>query len=134
MKSQNIYELIEQFQSDGFTIDNLSSITGVSSELINRCASRDRLTHDDTIVLGKVLSFLGSLYMVDTNNALYLKDGIDALEQSYKLPRHAIASYLGLKTDEFEKFLELPENYPNSNKLLLRLMHLSKIILIQKSN
>lgn len=129
MKSKNIYKLLEQSQNDGFTFDNLSCITGVQSELISRCANGDKLTHEETMLLGKVLNLLELLYMVDIESDAYLQDTVVALEHFYKLPRHVIARYMGLNIAEFEQFLQTPQTYPNSFFLLTKLMHFRNILM-----
>lgn len=129
MQSKNIYELLEQFQSDGFSLDSLAAITNVPAALIARCANREKITHEETMLLGNVLSFLGLMYMVDTADATYLRESYSALEHFYHIPQQAVASYLGISSSEFQQFLDAPESLPNSQKLLMKFTHLKTIIL-----
>ena len=80
MQHKDIYDLMNLFFADGFTIENLCEITGVSSELIGRCVNRNNITHEEALTLGKVVTFLSLLYMVDTEEGAYLKESISALE------------------------------------------------------
>lgn len=129
MQLKDIYELLELFFKDGFTVDNLCQITGVSSDLICRCINHESITHDETVSLGKVLSFLGMLYMVDTAENSYLKESVSALEHFYHISRDVIANYLGLSRIEFECFLENPKDYPDGYNLLIKLMHFKAVLL-----
>lgn len=129
MDAKNIYELLDKFQSDGFTLESLSCITGVPSELITRCADRDKLTHEETMALSKVLNRLGLLYMVDVECDAYLQDTVASLEHFYKLPRYAIASYLGIDLAEFEQLLAAPEKHPKGLALTTKLLHFRNILM-----
>ena len=57
MQQKDIYDLMNLFFADGFTIENLCEITDVSSELIERCINRDNITHEEALTLGKVVTF-----------------------------------------------------------------------------
>ena len=46
MLSVDLHYLLEKAFSDGFTIDNLSNVTGVSIDLINRVDDK-KLTQED---------------------------------------------------------------------------------------
>ena len=129
MENKNIYELLEQFQSDGFSLDSLALITNVPAALITRCANREKMSHEETMLIGNVLSFLGLMYMVDTADASYLRESYSVLEHFYHIPRQAVANYLGLTLPEFQQFLDAPESLPNSQKLLMKFSHLKTIIL-----
>lgn len=129
MQLKDIYELLNYFLKDGFSIDILSQVTGVSNELIERCIKHDNISNEETVILGKVVSFLGMLYMVDVDDRSYLKESISALEQFYHISQNAIASYCGMSSTELEKFLENPETYPNGYKILVKLMHLRTVLL-----
>lgn len=129
MKSKDIYELLEQFQNDGFSLDSLASITNVPVALISQCARKEKLTHEETIILGDVLSFLGQMYMVDTNDAAYLHESYAALEHFYHIQPQAVANYLGITLPEFQQFLDAPESLHNGHKLLIKFTHFKTIIL-----
>ncbi len=134
MQAKDIYSLLEQFLNDGFTTVNLSQITGVPSDLIDKCCQKKELLHEETLELGsKVLSFLSLLYMVDTEDNMYLKDSVSALECFYHLSREAIANYMGMNLSEFECFLDDPQTYPDGHKLSIKLMHF-KTVLLQRVN
>jgi len=92
MQAKDIYSLLEQFLNDGFTTVNLSQITGVPSDLIDKCCQKKELLHEETLELGsKVLSFLSLLYMVDTEDNMYLKDSVSAIHLGLRACRHAPA-------------------------------------------
>lgn len=129
MNVKDIHVLMEQFFSDGFTADNLSKITGVSSKIIMRCTNAETLSQREIMDMGTVLDLLGFLYMTDTNNLHYLKDCVASLEQYFSLPHIAIANYLGLNEPELDRFLESPESYNNGYKLSMKLMHLRTVLL-----
>lgn len=129
MENKNINELLEQFQRDGFSLDSLALITNVPAALITRCANREKMSHEETMLIENVLSFLGLMYMVDTADASYLRESYSALEHFYHIPRQAVANYLGLTLPEFQQFLYAPESLPNSQKLLVKFCHLKTIIL-----
>mgnify|MGYP003301903303 CR=1 FL=1 len=129
MQLKDINELLECFITDGFSIDNLCQMTGVSSELIRRFINHDNITHEETIVLGKVVSFLGLLYMVDVEDNSYLKESVSALMQFFHIPNNAISNYLGISSTEFECFLENPKEHPDGYKILIKLMHLKTVLL-----
>jgi len=129
MQSKDIYELLDAFQNDGFSLESLSAITGVPVSLIVQCANRETFTHEETLLLGKVLSFLGLMYMVDTEDPAYLRESFGAMKHFYNLPQQAVASYLGISSSEFQQFLDAPESLPDSQKLLMKFTHLKTIIL-----
>lgn len=129
MKSKDIYELLEQFQNDGFSLDSLAVITKVPVSLITRCANRERITHEETLLLETVLSFLGLMYMVDTADVSYLRESYSALEHFYHIPQQAVANYLGITLPEFQQFLDAPESLPNGQELLIKFTHFKAIIL-----
>lgn len=129
MQLKDIYELLNYFLKDGFSIDNLSQVTGVSKDLIERCIKHDNISNEEIVILGKVVSFLGMLYMVDVDDSSYLKESLSALEQFYHIPKNAIASYCGISSTELEKFLENPETHPNGYKISVKLMHLRTVLL-----
>ena len=64
MLSVDLHYLLEKAFSDGFTIDNLSNVTGVSIDLINRVDDK-KLTQEDIIQLHSLLSFLSLLHLND---------------------------------------------------------------------
>ena len=129
MQHKDIYDLMNLFFADGFTIENLSEITSVSSELIERCINRNNLTHEEVLTLGKVVTFLSLLYMVDTEEGAYLKESISALEYTYNIPHNAIANYLGVSSMELDDLLGNPKDYPEKHKLLLKLMHFKAVVM-----
>ena len=131
MQSRDIYELLKRFFADGFTIENLCKITGISSELISRCIDGGNITQEETQILGRVVAFLGLLYMVNTKENSYLKESVSSLECFYQIPHEAIANYLDISNIELDAFLENPKDYPNGHDILLRLMHF-KAVLLQK--
>ena len=129
MQQKDIYDLMNLFFADGFTIENLCEITDVSSELIERCINRDNITHEEALTLGKVVTFLSLLYMVDTEEGAYLKESISALEHIYNIPHNAIANYLGVSSMELDCLLDNPNDYPDKHKLLLKIMHFKTVVL-----
>ncbi len=129
MQVKDINELLERFFADGFSVDNLHQITGVSDELIRRSIEHDNITHEEAVILGKVMSFLGLLYMVDVEDDSYLKETVSALEQYFHIPKYVISNYLGISPEEFECFLENPKDYPNGYKILIKLMHFKTVLL-----
>lgn len=129
MQHKDIYDLMNLFFTDGFTIENLCKITSVSSELIERCINRNNLTHEEVLTLGKVVTFLSLLYMVDTEEGAYLKESISALEYTYNIPHNAIANYFGVSSMELDCLLDNPNDYPDKHKLLLKIMHFKTVVL-----
>ena len=125
---------MQQFFSDGFTAENLSKITGVSADLISRCAHGETLSHNEIMDMGIVLDSLCSLYMVDTGNPGYLKECITVLEQYFNLPHIAIANYLELTELTLNSFLNNPVSYENGYELSLKLMHLRTIFMQRQGN
>ena len=87
------------------------------------------ITHEETLTIGKVVTFLSLLYMVDTEESAYMKESISALEHIYNIPYNAIAKYLGVSSMELDCFLDNPKDYPNKHKLLLKLMHFKAVVL-----
>ena len=129
MQHKDIYDLMNLFFTDGFTIENLCKITSVSSELIERCINRNNITHEEALTLGKVITFLSLLYMVDTEEGAYLKESISALEYTYNIPHNAIANYFGVSSMELDCLLDNPNDYPDKHKLLLKIMHFKTVVL-----
>ena len=129
MQHKDIYDLMNLFFADGFTIENLCEITGVSCELIGRCINRNKITHEEALTLGKVVTFLSLLYMVDTEEDAYLKESISAFEHIYNIPHNAIANYLGISSMELDCLLDNPKDYPEKHKLLLKLMHFKAVVM-----
>lgn len=131
MENKNIYSLLEQFFSDGFTADCLSRITNVSKNTIVRCYDGEKLSQNESEELVHVINLLGMLYMCDTTDTYYLKEAVVSLEQYYNLPHIAIANYLGFSENEFDSFLRNPKGCSNSYDLSIKLMHL-RFVLLQK--
>lgn len=131
MNVKNIYTLLEQFFSDGFTVENLSKITNVPSHTIKRCTNGETLSQSEIADMGKVLALLCSLYMVDTTDCHYLKDCVASLEQHFDLPHVAVAKHLGFTELELDRFLESPTSYINGYEVSMRIMHL-RTMLLQK--
>ena len=129
MQHKDIYDLMNLFFADGFTIENLCEIISVSRELIEQCINRNNLTHEEVLALGKVVTFLSLLYMVDTEECTYLKESISALEYTYNIPHNAIANYLGVSSMELDDLLDNPKDYPEKHKLLLKLMHFKAVVM-----
>ncbi|GAA0802114.1 hypothetical protein GCM10008910_33070 [Faecalicatena orotica] len=118
----DIWSLLEQFYSDGFTVETLSKTTGISAELLERCRKKETLNRDDLQELTYVLAFLSELYMQDTTSINYLKDLVAMLTWYFMISKEAIANYLHLTKEEFETFLADPRNYPNCYDLSMNLM------------
>ena len=64
MLSVDLHYLLEKAFSDGFTNDNLSNVTGVSIDLINRVDEK-KLTQEDIKQLNSLLCFLSQIYLED---------------------------------------------------------------------
>lgn len=132
MEVRNIQSLLEQYLNDGFTFECLSIIADVPVELINRCYNRENLSQEDGHLLNSVLYILTQLYFCDTTEKTYIGDLVDAMCSLFKVSQSAVAKYLGLGNDEFIKFLDEPEKYPNGYNLSIKLLHLFKTITIDK--
>ena len=111
MLSVDLHYLLEKAFSDGFTIDNLSNVTGV-------------LTQEDIKQLNSLLYFLSQIYLEDVANGKNLKDIVHILVSHFGLAYDTIAHYLELKTSELDEFLSKPEKYRNTYNLSLKLMNL----------
>lgn len=118
----DIWSLLEQFYSDGFTDETLSKAAGVPAELLEKCRKKETLTREEYQELTYVLAFLSELYMEDTTNINYLKDLAAMLTWYFMVSNKAIANYLHLTEAEFETFLADPRNYPNGYDLSMNLM------------
>ena len=123
MLSVDLHYLLEKAFSDGFTIDNLSNVTGVSIDLINRVDDK-KLTQEDIKQLNSLLYFLSQIYLEDVANGKNLKDIVHILVSHFGLAYDTIAHYLELKTSELDEFLSKPEKYRNTYNLSLKLMNL----------
>lgn len=121
--SVDLHYLLEKAFSDGFTIDNLSNVTGVSIDLINRVDDK-KLTQEDIKQLNSLLYFLSQIYLEDVANGKNLKDIVHILVSHFDLAYDTIAHYLELKTSELDEFLSKPEKYRNTYNLSLKLMNL----------
>ena len=95
--SVDLHYLLEKAFSDGFTIDNLSNVTGVSIDLINRVDDK-KLTQEDIKQLNSLLYFLSQIYLEDVANGKNLKDIVHILVSHFGLAYDTIAHYLELKT------------------------------------
>ena len=104
--------------SDGFTNDNLSNVTGVYIDLINRVDEK-KLTQEDIKQLNSLLCFLSQIYLEDVENGKNLKDIVHVLVSHFGLAYDTIAHYLELKTSELDEFLSKPEKYRNTYNLSL---------------
>ena len=129
MQHKDIYDLMNLFFADGFTIENLCEITGVSRELIGRCIDRDNISLEETVTLGKVVTFLGFMYMVDTEDSAYLKESISTLEHTYNISHDAIANYLGVSSMKLDSLLDNPIDCLDKYKILLKIMHFKTVVL-----
>ena len=123
MLSVDLHYLLEKAFSDGFTIDNLSNVTGVSIDLINRVDDK-KLTQEDIKQLNSLLYYLSQIYLEDVANGKNLKDIVHILVSHFGLAYDTIAHYLELKTSELDEFLSKPEKYRNTYNLSLKLMNL----------
>lgn len=118
MLSVDLHYLLEKAFSDGFTNDNLSNVTGVSIDLINRVDEK-KLTQEDIKQLNSLLCFLSQIYLEDVENGKNLKDIVHVLVSHFGLAYDTIAHYLELKTSELDEFLSKPEKYRNTYNLSL---------------
>lgn len=124
MEVLDIHDLMEKYFADGFTMEGLSKTTGVSVSLLQRVRANDKLTIEENKQLNPVLYFLMQLYMCNTNDGAYLKDIVTATSAYFEVPPRAISKYLGLDKEQFELFLNKPEQYENGYELTIKLLHL----------
>lgn len=123
MLSANLNILLEKAFSDGFTVKNLSNVTGVPIDLINRVNDKD-LKQEDIKKLQILLYFLSQIYLEDVKDGKNLKSIVHALVSYFGLAYETIACYLGLTVNELNEFLEQPATYKNTYNISLKLMTL----------
>ena len=124
MEVLDIHGLMEKYLADGFTMEGLSKTTRVPVSLLQRVRAEDKLTMEETKQLNPVLYFLMQLYMCNTKDGAYLKDIVTATSAYFEVPPKAISKYLGLDKEQFELFLNKPEQYENGYELTIKLLHL----------
>ena len=124
MEVLDIHDLMEKYFADGFTMEGLSKTTAVPVSLLQRVRANDKLTVEENKQLNPVLYFLMQLYMCNTKDGAYLKDIVTATSAYFEVPPRAISKYLGLDKEQFELFLNKPEQYENGYELTIKLLHL----------
>lgn len=134
MEIRDIHSLLEQYLSEGFTIESLTQATGVSSELISKINTNQQLTLAECKALNIVLYFLIQLYGCNTQDISYLKDIVVTINDYFLIPSETIANYLKLTTKQFQEFIDNPEYYKNGYYLTIRLLHLFTTLVRTKNN
>ncbi len=124
MQVRDIWSLLEQFLSEGFSLECLSKVTNTSIDVINRCYNREKLSQNDIHALNAVLWFLTQLYCCNTENKSYLYDIVSVLCDYLEVSRIAVAKYLGISEDQLNCFLNEPEKYSNGYNISIKLLHL----------
>lgn len=132
MVVKDIQDLLCKFFADGFTMDCLCKATSVSSDLINKACTKEKLDMDEIMALNPVLYFLTQLYLSDTDTKTYLADMSSAMCEYYKMPMNAVSNYLGLDEAQYQAFLDDPERYSNGYNLTVRLLHLFTSLVREK--
>ena len=123
MLSVDLRTLLQKAFSDGFTVENLSNVTGVPINLINRVDDKN-LSQEDIKTLQLLLYFLSQIYLEDITDGKNLESVVSALVSCYGLTCNTIAHYLDLTTSELNEFLAQPDKYSNSYNISLKLMNL----------
>lgn len=133
MQVRDIWSMLEQFLSEGFSLECLSKVTDTSIDVINRCYNREKLSQNDMNALREVLWFLTKLYCCNTEeNEPYLQDVVSVLCDFLEVSRTAIAKHLGISEDQLNCFLNKPEEYPNGFNITIKLLHLFNTVFRDK--
>lgn len=100
MQDTDIWNLIERYIDNGFSLKCLSMITDVSIDVIERCYNKENLSQNEISEINAVLWFLGQLYCCDTENQMYLQNIVSALCYYFEVSKYAIARYLGISEEQ----------------------------------
>ncbi len=133
MQVRDIQSLLEEFFSEGFTMNCLSKATNVPIEVIQKCYNNEQLSQEDFLFVNRILYFLMQLYMCDTSELSYLSDIVMVMHDYFGVPLDAICNYLELNKEQFETYINNPSQHQNSYNLTIKLLHLYTTLVREKS-
>jgi hypothetical protein len=124
MKANDINDLLENYFSDGFSIESLSQATNLSVDLISRCYNGDNLLQKEISDLNYLLFFLSQLYLCDVSEPTYLQSMAYSFSNYFGFSLISIANYLNISEDELMVFLKEPDSYSGGYSLSIKMLHL----------
>ena len=134
---REIGDFIQLFLDDGFTLECLSKTMNVPIEWLKECVSDNPPNEVKKLLkLKGVFSFLIVLYGHKNDRqepSSFLNDLLDSYYELYRVPTKAIGAFLGLNEDQFDSFLQNPQEYPCGFQLSIEMLRVLLAFSVDKS-
>lgn len=134
-KMLKVYDLLSLYKKaleQGFTKDSLSSISGVSVDILKQLESGENINLLEHATLGPLFSLLSGMYCQIPEDPEYLESLVDLVCDMFNISFSTIVAYLELDENQLKKFFDDPQNYEDSYEVSAKLWHFIRTILMDK--
>ena len=115
----DLWELLEKYFDDGFTLDSLNLILGTDIGDVSDCSVEDQ---------ERILEFLSFLYAQKVNQDDYLLNIVDSLDKMFHIIKESIAKYVGLSLNELDVLIKNPAEHADKLEVVFQLINLFNAI------